>query len=254
VNLGGNVMNNSIDIPDLISSAKSICVFTGAGISAESGIPTFRDTGGLWENYEPEDFVTPEGYHRDPVVVWRWHMWLRSLSIDAAPNRAHTALAEIENETEDFLIITQNIDNLHERAGSKNISKLHGDIMQMVCAKNNHITNIEGDIDYKNIINKSDIPTCPICGSDARPNVVWFGEMLPTEPLSKAYDFAQKCKVFIIIGTSGVVSGGYGFTEMAKQGGAYVIEINPSESALSSLSDYIIREPATVGIEKLFKK
>lgn len=242
------------DMRKRIDSAGSVCVFTGAGVSAESGIPTFRDSGGLWENYKLEDLVTPEAFRRDPVSVWRWHLWLRSLSSKAEPNEAHRIIAEMESAYPEFLVITQNVDDLHERAGSKKIAKIHGDIMEITCLSKGHLSRVDSQTLIDEAMDVKSLPVCPECGGKARPNVVWFGEMLPTEPLSKAYEAAGACDLFIIVGTSGVVSGGYGFTEMAKNAGALIIEVNPEESTLSRFADICIRNNAVSAMSQIYRK
>ncbi|MHB0997715.1 MAG: SIR2 family NAD-dependent protein deacylase [Armatimonadota bacterium] len=235
-----------------IDTARKVCVFTGAGVSAESGIPTFRDSGGLWENYKLEDLVTPEAFARDPVAVWRWHAWLQGLSYSAQPNPAHKVIAAIDAVYPEFLLITQNIDDLHERAGTKRMVKLHGDIMEILCLDRGHLVRVDVPVDSESIVDRESLPRCPQCGGEARPNVVWFGEMLPVEPLYKAHDFSGDCDLFIIVGTSGAVSGGYGFTESAKYAGALIIEVNPEESALSHLADISIRLPAAEVMSQIF--
>lgn len=237
-----------------IRNCKSACVFTGAGVSAESGIPTFRDAGGLWENYRPEDLVTPEAFHRDPVVVWRWHAWLQGMSYTAKPNAAHDVIAEMDKWYPDFLLVTQNIDTLHERAGTKRMVKLHGDIMRMRCLSEGSIIQLERPLDKDSIVSSETLPRCPQCGSICRPDVVWFGELLPIEPLECARRFAERCDLFLIVGTSGAVSGGYGFTELAKYSGALVIEVNPEESMLSHLADAVVRLPAAQSLPEIFTK
>ncbi|MHB1457995.1 MAG: SIR2 family NAD-dependent protein deacylase [Armatimonadota bacterium] len=242
------------EIRERIDSAKSVCVFTGAGISAESGIPTFRDSGGLWETYKLEDLVTPEAFSRDPITVWRWHLWLRSLSCKAEPNEAHKIIAEMETTYPEFMVITQNVDDLHERAGSKQIAKIHGDIMQITCLSDGHLSRVDSKTIIDEVTDAKSLPVCSVCGGKTRPNVVWFGEMLPMEPLSKAYEAAGNCNLFIIVGTSGVVSGGYGFTEMAKKAGALIIEVNPEESTLSHFADICIRNSAVSAMSQIYHK
>jgi len=238
-------------LKDRIKNSKRVCAFTGAGISAESGIPTFRDAGGLWENYNVEDLVTPEAFERDPAVVWRWHIWLQGLAFNAQPNAAHKTLANMDSLFPEFLVITQNIDDLHERAGTRRMVKLHGDIMEILCLEGGHVCRVTSPMDGSNI-GPDALPTCPKCGGAARPNVVWFGEMLPVEPLAEGSEFARRCDLLFIIGTSGAVSGGYGFAEFAKRGGACIVEINPEESALTYLADISIRKPAAAAMPELF--
>lgn len=250
----GGIIMITDEVRERIACAKSVCVFTGAGVSAESGIPTFRDSGGLWENYKLEDLVTPEAFERDPVTVWRWHLWLHSLSRKAEPNDAHRIIAAMDAAYPEFLLITQNVDDLHERAGTERMVKIHGDIMEIQCTDAGHSARIDQSIDSEAIVDRNTLPVCPVCGGSARPNVVWFGEMLPIEPMHKAYDFAASCDLFIIVGTSGAVSGGYGFAELAKKAGALVIEVNPEESVLSHLADITIRQPAAVAMSQIYHK
>ncbi len=228
-----------------------MCVFTGAGVSAESGIPTFRDAGGLWENYRPEDLVTIEAFEHDPVVVWRWHIWLQNLCHNAQPNPAHDAIARLDHNSPEFLCITQNIDDLHERAGTNRIVKIHGDLMEIRCLAHEHVTPLKAVLAENSIQSVDDFPKCPKCGSPCRPNVVWFGEMLPIEALDRARRFASRCDLFIIVGTSGTVSGGYGFTEMARHNGALILEVNPQPSELTYLTDLSIRLPAAEALPEL---
>lgn len=242
----------SQELRDRIKSSKRVCVFTGAGVSAESGIPTFRNSGGLWENYRPEDLVTPEAFARDPVVVWRWHAWLQGVSFRAEPNAAHIAIAEMDRIFPEFLLITQNIDTLHERAGTKRMVKLHGDIMQTLCLEHGHVTHLTEPYDMDTITSRESLPRCQQCGGMARPNVVWFGENLPIEPPERGRRFSESCDLLLIVGTSGAVSGGYGFTQLAKFAKALIIEVNPEESALSCLADVTIRLPAAEIIPELF--
>ena len=242
----------SREVQDRIRGAARVCVFTGAGVSAESGIPTFRDAGGLWENHRPEDLVTIQGFERDPVVVWRWHIWLQNLCHNSEPNPAHDVIARLDHASPEFLCITQNIDDLHERAGTNRIVKIHGDIMETRCLANGHVSRLDSALPEDLVKSADDFPACPKCGSPCRPNVVWFGEMLPIEPLERARRFASTCDLFVIVGTSGVVSGGYGFTEMAKHAGALILEVNPQPSELTYLTDASIRLPAAEALPQLF--
>lgn len=242
----------SDEIRDRIKLSKRVCVFTGAGVSAESGIPTFRDSGGLWENYRAEDLVTPVAFARDPVLVWRWHIWLQNLSHNAEPNAGHKVIAAMDRHYPEFLVITQNIDDLHERAGTSRMVKLHGDIMETLCLKHGHVERVESPFAEDAVTNLESLPKCPKCGALSRPNVVWFGEFLPDGPIEAGKDFAATCDLFLIVGTSGVVSGGYGFTELAKAAGALIIEVNPEESELSYMVDLAVRLPAAEALPMIF--
>jgi NAD-dependent deacetylase len=173
----------------LVSKARCIAVLTGAGISSESGIPTFRDAmTGLWSRFRPEDLATPEAFARDPRIVWQWYAWRRELVERAQPNAGHAALVELERRTKRFALITQNVDGLHARAGSRRVIELHGNLLRTRCSR-------EGRILEEGAMRPGPPPTCLACGSHARPDVVWFGEMLSRESLSLAGEAARNCDV-----------------------------------------------------------
>ena len=187
---------------DLLEHATAVAVLTGAGISAESGIPTFRDAlTGLWENFRPEDLATPEAFEADPKLVWDWYAWRREKVREARPNAGHEALATLERRCRDrdvdFTLVTQNVDGLHRAAGSLRVIELHGNIRRVKCFDRHHPVEswAEGDA----------VPTCPTCGSLLRPDVVWFGEGLPSDALAGAIAAARTCDVFLCVGTSTVV-------------------------------------------------
>jgi NAD-dependent deacetylase len=207
----------------------SLVVLTGAGVSKESGIPTFRDAQtGLWANYNPEDLATREGFLQNPKMVWEWYDFRRNKVWDAQPNPGHHSLAAMEELFPHFTLITQNIDDLHRRAGSHNILELHGNIFRYKCLDNNHPVNLEllGNPDESP-------PHCPRCNSYVRPDVVWFGEMLPEAVINAAYQASADADVMIIAGTSGVVHPAAGLPSIAKEAGATIIEVNPEMSALT---------------------
>jgi len=185
-------------IRDWIAAARSIAVLTGAGISAESGIPTFRDAGGLWKNFRAEDLATPQAFARDPKLVWEWYDWRRSLIAKAEPNAGHRALAELEKRAPNFSLITQNVDGLHDRAGSTRLLKLHGDIRILRCTRCGH----ERQDPRPSL---SDLPPRCDCGGIQRPGVVWFGENLPPEIWTQAEEAASAAEVFLVVGTSAIV-------------------------------------------------
>jgi len=241
------------DIQRRVEESKRVCVFTGAGVSAESGIPTFRSAGGLWEKYRPEDLATLDAFARDPVMVWQWYAWRQELVCSAQPNAAHKAIAAMDRTYPEFLLVTQNVDDLHERAGVKRMVKLHGSIMEMRCLDAGHVIALKEPLD-KDAIAKESLPKCPTCDSVCRPNVVWFGEMLPPEPIYAGREFAAACDMLLIVGTSGVVGGGYGLAELAKLAGALVVEVNPEESALSHLAEVSVRHPAADALPKIFHR
>ncbi len=227
-----------------LHAASRVAVLTGAGISAESGIPTFRDAQtGLWAQYNPEDLASPAAYARDAKLVWDWYAWRYELCASASPNPAHEKLATLERRTPEFLLVTQNVDGLHARAGSERMVELHGNIMQARCESCNLRFALEQGFKIP--------PHCPTCNSRARPNVVWFGEQLPRRELERAQLAFQTCEVALVIGTSGMVEPAASLGRLAKNRGAYLIEVNPLETPLSSFADISIRAGAVAGLGML---
>jgi NAD-dependent deacetylase len=220
-----------------LDSASRIAVLTGAGISAESGVPTFRGPGGMWNNYRPEDLATPGAFARDPKLVWEWYNWRRRLIAKTQPNPGHRALAELERRTPEFALVTQNVDGLHDRAGSRNILKVHGDIWDVRCVRCGRERRDE----------RPDIPELPPlceCGGMLRPGVVWFGEGLPEGVWEEAERAISNCEVLLVVGTSAVVYPAAGLVPLAKSAGARVIEINLEETPFSSMLDKSFRGKA----------
>ncbi|MFB3777530.1 MAG: NAD-dependent deacetylase [Bryobacteraceae bacterium] len=217
-----------------IAAASRIAALTGAGISAESGIPTFRGAGGLWRQFRPEDLATPEAFARDPRLVWEWYDWRRSLIAKAQPNPGHAALAELERRTPSFTLITQNVDGLHDRAGSRNLLKVHGDIWLVCCTAC-------GREARDDRVPLRHLPPRCACGGLLRPGVVWFGEPLPNQIWAKAEQAARSAEVFLVIGTSAVVYPAAGLVGLAKCSGAKVIEVNLEETGFSSQVDCSLR-------------
>lgn len=227
------------DMEIALDQIRSLAVLTGAGISAESGVPTFRGAGGLWHNHRPEDLATPAAFRRDPGLVWEWYDWRRGLVSACQPNAAHDTLAEMESHFADFVLITQNVDGLHRLAGSRNIVELHGNLWGMRCTRGCRSHWEDRTVPLPEIP-----PHCPRCGALARPDVVWFGESLPGEALDAAFAAAQRCQVMLVIGTSAVVQPAASLPLLALERGAYVVEINPQPTPLSQAVHQPIREPA----------
>lgn len=218
---------------DTLRSATRVVILTGAGISAESGVPTFRGEDGLWKKFRPEELANFDAFIRNPSLVWEWYTYRRKLISQIKPNPGHYALAEMEQIFDSFTLITQNIDGLHYQAGSKNILELHGNIMKNKCISCGQVT---AEI---HLTDESDFPHCE-CGELLRPDVVWFGESLPQRELRLAFDAAESSDVFFSIGTSGVVQPAASLPLVAKRDGAYTIEINIEETVLSPQMDETI--------------
>jgi len=220
-----------------LDAASSVAVLTGAGISAESGIPTFRGPGGLWRNHRPEDLATPGAFSRDPRLVWEWYDWRRGLIAKAEPNPGHAALATMANRARDFTLITQNVDGLHDRAGNRDTLKVHGDIWKLRCS----VCGSEHQ-DLRPSI--PDLPPRCQCGGLERPGVVWFGEPLPRDVWLRAEEAARRAEVFLVIGTAAVVYPAAGLVGLAKSSGAKVVEVNIAETPVSSMVDASLRGSA----------
>jgi NAD-dependent deacetylase len=218
-----------------LASAERVAVLTGAGISAESGIPTFRDPGGLWQQFKPEELANVHAFLNNPALVQGWYAYRRSIALEKKPNPGHEALAALEALVPSFTLITQNVDDLHRRAGSRNIVELHGNLMRSYC------------IDcQKPSLNEmpasaSDEPVrCDACGGLIRPDIVWFGEYLPEGAMEAAHRAAQEADVFLSIGTSAVVYPAAGIPITAKEHGAYVVEVNVESSAIADYMDEVV--------------
>jgi len=227
-----------------LAQAERTAILTGAGVSAESGVPTFRGAGGLWRQYRPEDLATPEAFARDPKLVWEWYDWRRQRIAQAAPNPAHRALAQWESRKMGFTLITQNVDGLHERAGSLRVLKLHGDIWEVRCLRCGTTSRDE----------RVPLPVLPphcTCGGLLRPGVVWFGEMLPEDALQAAWRAAERAQVFLVVGTSALVYPASELPRVARNQGACVIEVNPAITALSSAAHIRLRGQAGALLPRL---
>lgn len=223
---------------EILRSAKHIAVLSGSGISAESGVPTFRDAQtGLWAKYDPHELATPEAFVRDPKLVWDWYAWRRELVSKARPNPGHTALVEMERRAPRFTLITQNVDGLHRRAGSRNVIDLHGNIHRTKCSREG--VGIDGPPGTDETP-----PRCPRCGGPLRPDVVWFNESLPPETLNAALEAAQTCDVFFSVGTSALVQPAASLPHLAAERGAITVEINPGETPFTNEAKFSLRGKA----------
>ncbi|MFW2331606.1 MAG: SIR2 family NAD-dependent protein deacylase, partial [Nitrospinota bacterium] len=211
-----------------------VTVLTGAGVSAESGIPTFRGKDGLWNNFNAEELATPEAFNKDPLLVWRWYDYRRNIIASANPNDGHIALAKMEQlYGEQFLLISQNVDGLHSKAGSKNLLELHGNIWQGRCL------NCKAKINLSNKLKKLP-PRCSFCAGMLRPDIVWFGESLDHNIMNSALGSLQKCNILLVVGSSSIVEPAASFGRIAKGAGALLVEINIEPSAISSTVDYFL--------------
>jgi NAD-dependent deacetylase len=228
-----------------IAAARTVAVLTGAGISAESGVPTFRDAQtGLWAQFDPQKLVTPDAFRRNPKLVWDWYAWRRKLVSRAEPNAGHRALAELEGRVPDFVLITQNVDGLHRRAGSRNVVELHGNIGRVKCSRENTVVEHWTEI-------SDEVPRCAGCGALLRPDVVWFEENLPADALRAAEDAARRCQIMLVVGTSAEVYPAAALPDYAKSAGPTIVEINPNPTPLSEAADYVLRAPAAVVLPAL---
>ena len=219
-------------VAEILKGLSRVAVLTGAGISAESGVPTFRGQQGLWKKFRPEDLATMEAFLDNPQIVWEWYNWRRQLISEVKPNPGHYALGELEEFFDDFTLITQNVDNLHRVAGSSRVLELHGNIYHNKCSDCGLLLGMAMEIAPDNI------PRCEKCGGKIRPDVVWFGEMLPGDVLDEAFAKTESAQVFLSIGTSALVHPAASLPLVAKRHGAILIEINPERTPLSDLADY----------------
>jgi len=223
-------------VVDAVAHFGRWAALTGAGISAESGVPTFRGKEGLWGKFRAEELATMDSFMANPKIVWEWYNWRRELIAEVKPNPGHYAIAELEKMTDNFCLITQNVDGLHRTAGSDLILELHGNINDNKCVECGE------PFEDDSTINPDSIPVCRDCGGRIRPDVVWLGEMLPARVIERAFAEAEQAEVFLSIGTSAVVHPAASLPVVAKRAGALLIEINPEPTPLSDLADYSVRE------------
>ena len=223
------------ELASLLKRTSKLAALTGAGVSQESGLRTFRDAQeGLWVQYKPEDLASPKAFERDPKLVWDWYAWRREAIKGVRPNSGHYALVEIEKRTPEFTLITQNVDGLHRMADSQNVLELHGNIQRVRCSECGKLAKNWGD-------DLESVPQCKRCDGLLRPDVVWFGESLPLDQLEKAVKAARLCDVFFSIGTSGVVQPAASLAHAARNKGAVVVEINAEPTPLTSKVDYFLQ-------------
>lgn len=253
-------MTSPIEIPstllEVLRRARQVAVLTGAGVSAESGVPTFRDAQtGLWSQFNPQELATREAFRRNPKLVWQWYAYRRALVARVEPNPGHYALAEMERRVPHLTLITQNIDGLHQRAGSRRVIELHGNLSRNKCFKEDSLVEIVAAPGSSSPDNPDEgPPRCPRCGSYVRPDVVWFGELLPPEALAAAYEATYACDVFFSIGTSGVVEPAASLPFLAQRAGAVVVEINPDRTPLSEHATYRLVGPSGVILPALVRQ
>lgn len=236
----------SKELKSALQNAKNVVCLTGAGFSSESEIPTFRGEKGLWKNYSPEELATPQAFLQNPELVWEWYTFRKKQILQAEPNAGHFALSELESLVEEFHLVTQNVDNLHQRAGTKNVAELHGNIFKCRCFRC-------GKDFEEGLALKEKIPQCKFCGDLVRPGVVWFGENLPSNIFSDSAMFARSADFFILAGTSAVVYPAAELPIYALNSGAFVLEINPEKTKLSALVTESILEKSGTVLPELLK-
>jgi NAD-dependent deacetylase len=236
-------MPSTEKIKKRLFASSSPVVLTGAGISAESGVPTFRGNDGLWKNFRAEELATPQAFQRDPALVWEWYNWRREKVSGLKPNAAHHTLFELGKRFKDFTIITQNVDGLHGLAGSPDVLELHGNIWRVRCLRCSVVS--------ENRAVPIEIPPRCECGGLLRPDIVWFGEALPGEVLEGAFKALERTDFIFVVGTSGVVQPAASFAVTAKQNGAFLVEINLERTPLSDIMDIVVLGKAGEVLPKL---
>ncbi|MFW6123791.1 MAG: SIR2 family NAD-dependent protein deacylase [Acidobacteriota bacterium] len=229
---------NLLHVKDLLLKANRIIVFTGSGISSESGIPTFRGKDGLWKKFRAQDLTTTHAFSNNPKLVWEWYDWRRQLIAQKNPNPGHKTLAQWENLFSSFHVVTQNIDGLHQKAGSKKTIELHGNIWKLRCTKQGSV------IEDHSCPLKEIPPKCQKCGALLRPHVVWFGEALDTDLLNQAIELSSRADLMFVIGTSALVYPAASIPVTAKESGVNIIEINPESTPLTPHAEVSLRGKA----------
>ena len=231
-----------------LAGAGRVTVLTGAGVSAASGVPTFRGDDGLWSNFRVEELATPEAFARDPELVWKWYAWRRELVAACRPNRAHEVLAAWSRRFPQFTVITQNVDGLHERAGTRNVVRFHGTLWELACSRRCARSPVRWREERVPLPEVP--PRCPHCHALARPGVVWFGEPIDPSVLEESLA-ALDCDVCLVVGTSGVVYPAAGLADESRRRGAFIVEINPEPTEATERFDMSIQGPAEEVLDRL---
>lgn len=232
---------------DLLAQVERVVVLTGAGVSKESGLPTFREAQeGLWAQYDPEELASLEGFRRNPELVWTWYQQRRAMYGAVAPNPAHRAIAELEQLVPAVVVVTQNIDNLHQQAGSSDVVELHGNIWSYKCLVAGHRLRLTELPETDEVP-----PACPYCGSLVRPDVVWFGELLPEQALRRALAESRRCGAMLVVGTSAVVRPAALLPFEAADHSSFIVEVNPNPSGATDLADVFLQGPAGTVLPQL---
>jgi NAD-dependent deacetylase len=237
-----------------LRNSRRLVILTGAGISKESGVPTFRDAiDGLWAKYDPAQLATPDAFRRNPKLVWDWYEYRRDLVRQAQPNPGHYALADLQKRFPGTRIITQNVDDLHERAGSTDVIRLHGNLAANRCSSDCQGSPTPVDVSTLKWDKEAGPPPCPYCGQQVRPDVVWFGEMLPYDQMEAATYASASADVMLVVGTSGVVMPAANMPFIAKRARACIIEINPVESQITPIADLWLPGPSGAVLPRLLE-
>lgn len=224
-------------VAERLHDCRRVVALTGAGISAESGVPTFRGAGGLWKNHDAARLATPEAFAMDPLLVWEWYAWRRDVIASCQPHKGHLVLAGWERRFPEFGLVTQNVDGLHQRAGSRNVRTLHGDIWTVRCTRCS-CSGFAGPGEL------GELPPRCTCGALLRPGVVWFGESLPQDVLEESCRLFREAEAALVIGTSGLVHPAAGLPELARKSGAMVVEINLEPTPLTRMAHEFLQGPA----------
>jgi NAD-dependent deacetylase len=236
--------------------ANRVVVFTGAGVSAESGVPTFRDAQtGLWSNFDAAELATPDAFDRDPALVWGWYEWRRATVLRAQPNAAHRAIGAMARQVPTLTVVTQNVDDLHERGGSPEVVHLHGQIGRPYCQRCGEVWALSPPAaEAPAAGRRMDPPTCTGCGGRIRPGVVWFGESLPEREWVAARKAASECEAFLCIGTSSLVYPAASLPRIASEAGAAIIQINPNPTEMDGEVTWVLRGAAGKVVPEILKR